>query len=121
MENVLVERMTLERKLHALETYLKNNEKTVVINQCEYAIVDNVVTLTRENTSGELEHFGVDGLVRVMRYYGGEKDGQPYYIGTGTPSEQQALLASLAEQLTEEQLFEMTAANAMRTMAKKRR
>lgn len=119
-ENVLVNKMTLGRKVDALETYLKHSERTVTVDGITYGWVERLITDDYADAKGERVTLGLDGLVLVMRRYGGDRDGEPYYVGTGTPSEQAALLTRLASSLTEEQLLDITSANALRSMAKRR-
>lgn len=119
-ENVLVNKMTLGRKVSALETYLKHSERTVTVDGITYGWVDQLITDDYVDATGKRVTLGLDGLVLVMHRYGGERDGEPYYVGTGMPSEQSALLARLASQLSEEQLLDITSANALRSMAKRR-
>lgn len=120
-ENVLVNRMSLERKRHALETYLKTNEggHTVTVDGVTYAWFDQLITDERTGADGQTEYFGIEGLAHVMQRL--TADGtEPYYMGTGSPAQQEVLLAHLATQLNEEQLFDMTAANALYGMRKQR-
>lgn len=119
--NVLVRRMTLERKRHALETYLKTNQggHVVTVDGSVYAWFDQLITSERTLDNGETEYLGIEGLAHVMQRV--TSDGtEPYYMGTGTPAQQEVLLAHLATRLSEEQLFDMTAANALYGMRKQR-
>lgn len=116
--SALADSMSLGRKLDVLFTYLKAGQEITLHGQT-FVWLDNHITGERVNSDGETEYMGIDGLaIKATSMDMSTGATKPHYMGyNDIPFSH---LRELVENLTEDQLLQMTAANALMGLNKKR-
>lgn len=115
---VLTDTMSFGRKIAAFFTFLQAGQE-LEIDGRTYVWLDNHITSERVNSDGETEYMGIDGLaLKGTSTNSGTGVSKPHYMGQNDMPFSH--LRDIIENLTEEQLFQMTAGIALLGMNKKR-
>ena len=105
--NTLKTSLTAEQKRERLLTYLKNGGDITTPLGTFVWLEQHVV-----GTDGDMD-LVIDGLAQKMQSYKGDAPPKDYYVGHGRELESVAIVRAIIQDLTEEQLFSICAANAL--------
>lgn len=116
--SALADSMSLGRKLDVLFTYLQAGQEITLHGQT-FVWLDNHITSQRVDSNGEVEYLGIDGLaLKATSMDMSTGATEPHYMGyNDIPFSH---LRELVENLSEDQLLQMTSSIALMGLNKKR-